>query len=237
MSGVRVTLSANAGVSLELGGYKVLVDAFHETAEPGFSSLTPELESRIMSSTEFSDPDCICYTHCHADHWSHRLTSAALERWSAAQLFLPEEKFPGQITVSGGEFRWSKCDLNLRFLRLPHEGGQYAGVAHYGLIVSVPGCNVLLSGDCAVAAPELAEAMRDTHIDLAIMDFPWACLKKGKQYLESVLKPDRLLLYHLPFAEDDMLRYREAAALAQKKSPVADTRLLWNPLQTEIYEW
>lgn len=232
MPKVKVTLSANAGVSLEIGGYKVLVDAFHETGESGFSTLSPELAQKVLNSDVFSDPDCICYTHCHGDHYSRRLTVQARERWPRVELLLPEEEFSNQITVTGSQFRWRKGDLTLRFIRLPHEGVQYVNVPHYGLIVSIPGCNVLLSGDCAVAAPELAQAVENTPIDLAIMDFPWASLKKGKQFLESLLKPEHLLLYHLPFAGDDKLRYREAAALAQKKSPVADTRLLWNPLQT-----
>lgn len=237
MPKVRLTLSANAGVSLEIGGYKVLVDTYHEAAESGFSALSPVLAQRVLNSDRFLDPDCICYTHCHGDHYSRRLTALAREHWPKAKLLLPEAEFADQITVSGNRFSWRKGDLVLRFIKLPHEGAQYAGVKHYGLIVSIPGFRVLLSGDCAVAAPELAGALEGERIDLAVMDFPWASLKKGKQFLETVIRPGHLLLYHLPFAEDDLNGYREAAALAQKKSPVADTRLLWNPLQTEIYEW
>ena len=40
---IRVTLSANAGVSVELGGVRIWIDALHDTRVPGFSTLDSHL--------------------------------------------------------------------------------------------------------------------------------------------------------------------------------------------------
>ena len=63
---IRVTLSANAGVSVELGGVRIWIDALHDTRVPGFSTLDSHLLQRLWSEAAFQSPDAIVsvsYTH------------------------------------------------------------------------------------------------------------------------------------------------------------------------------
>lgn len=234
MPRVRVTLSANAGVSVDICGHRVWVDALHEIKQPTFSALTPALQSRMLRCEAFFKPEYICFTHCHEDHYSHRLTAVAKAMWPEANLCLPEPEFEDQIRVTGDKQLIEADGLTIRFVRLPHEGVEYADVNHYGVILNAGGCNVVIAGDCAVASQELAEAVRDISVDLAILNFPWATLGKGKKFLSQTLQANHILLCHLPFAEDDVCGYRASASRAVRTlSEQMDIRILSEPLQME----
>ena len=234
MPRVKVTLSANAGIAIEINGRRIWVDALHEDKQVNFSGLTPALQREMLRCEAFFRPDYICFTHCHKDHYSRRLTAAAKAMWPEAKLCLPEPEFEDQILVTGEEYCQTDHDLTIRFVRLPHEGSEYRDVNHYGLFIRADGCNILISGDCAVAAPELVEAMGSLPVDLAILDFPWITLGKGRTCVTQTLRPSHILLYHLPFSEDDCCGYRTSAnRAAGLLSEQMDIRLLREPLQAE----
>lgn len=231
---VKITLSANAGIAVDTGGKRIWIDALHEDRQPGFSALTQPLQKQMLRNEAFFDPDFICYTHCHPDHYSRWLTELAKKMWPRAKLLLPEPEFDGQILVTGERYEVEDEKLRLRFIRLPHEGAQYANVKHYGLILTVGGKNILVAGDCATASPELAKAVTDTPIDLAILNFPWITLAKGREFVQNILKPRHVLVCHLPFAEDDNAGYRRSAEKsARTLRETMDIRLLWEPWQEE----
>ena len=233
MEKMTVTLSANAGVAISVAGKRIWVDALHSKKVPSFSTVSPELLAKLLNAPEFEAPDAICYTHCHPDHFSREQTLQALERWPKSKLFLPQRQFPAQQLVEGECPEFPLGDVTLRFLRLPHEGAQYADTIHYGLLILSPQGNVLISGDCAVAAPELLEAVSGIQVDVAILDFPWLTLNRGRVALES-LNAKQILLYHLPFPEDDENGFLASAARAAERWEKGNAKLLCTPLQTEL---
>lgn len=230
MSAPAVTLTANAGAVLEWNGRVIWVDALHDTPVPGFSSVSPALWARMREV--LPPPDLLCFTHCHPDHYSPRLTAEALALWPAALPALPRRDFPRQILLSGEEARLSAGGMTLRFLRLPHEGPE--NVPLYGLLLSDGAYRILIAGDCEAACPALTRRLEGLSVDLAILNFPWLTLRKGRQYLEEVLRPRHLLLCHLPFCQDDANGWLDAARRAAAGSSLPDVRLLARPLQREV---
>lgn len=229
---VTVTLSANAGVAIHVGGYRIWVDALHTQKQRGFSAVDIPLQKRMLQCAAFAEPDLILCTHCHPDHYSDTLTKEAKKLWPDAEVVLPELRFERQIQIKGEEFFHSLGDLSLRFIRLPHDGQQYADCVHYGLLMTIGGKTILLPGDCRTGAVELGKAIGRIRIDLALLNFPWLTLSKGRAFVDTVMKPSQILLYHLPFAEDDCLNYRDAAMKAVQKLDNGNVQLLWEPLQT-----
>ncbi|MBQ9930599.1 MAG: MBL fold metallo-hydrolase [Oscillospiraceae bacterium] len=217
---VQVTLSANAGVSIQLGSRRIWVDALHEIKQPGFSAVSAALFEKLLVSDAFQAPDYICVTHDHPDHYSQRMVSRACGIWPEAKLCIPQ---PGNVRDG---------DLTMEFIRLPHEGAQYADVEHYGIFITAGGKHILLPGDCEVAAPALLQAAGERKIDLAILNFPWVTLARGRAFLQK-LKPGHILLCHLPFAADDVNGFRESAGRNAHLLPDMDVRLLCDPMQTE----
>lgn len=230
-----IALSANAGVSITLGGLRVLADALHTEKTGGFSAVSPERWEAMRTLPSFQNPDFIFFTHCHPDHYSKALTQEAKRLWPAAGLILPEQEFEEQHLLAGREAAFSHKGVSFRFLRLPHEGGVYAEVPHYGLLLSHEGFQVLLTGDCEVASPALKEALRGNPPDLALLDFPWITLSRGRAFLRDVLRLKHLLVCHLPFPQDDIYGYRGAAEKYLKRVECPDVRLLGEPFQVESY--
>lgn len=236
MPPIKVTLSANAGVCVSVDNHNIWVDALHRKKQASFSTVTPELQKKMLTCEAFFHPEHICYTHCHGDHYSKELTQAAKSLWPEAKLYLPEPEFAEQFLIEGDVCTFSQSNLTLQFIKLPHEGAQYADVKHYGLIISAGDCRILIAGDCATASPALAKALGGMSVHLAILDFPWATLRKGRAFLTDTLNAKHILLCHLPFAQDDTQGYRLAATqAAQALKHRLEIRLLLEPLQTEEY--
>ncbi len=228
---IKITLSANAGAAVHLGGKRIWVDALHDRKQPSFSTVDIPLQQEMYHCEAFAAPDYICYTHCHGDHFSEPLTAAAKRLWPKARIVLPEMVFEEQILVTGENFVISDYDLCMRFFRLPHEGEQYRDVVHYGILISCAGKNILLPGDCQVASPELGELISSTRIDLALLNFPWITLSRGKRFLQEYLSGAQLAVYHLPFARDDISHYRAAVDRAVRSVPERNVWILQEPLQ------
>ncbi len=229
---VTVTLSANAGVAIHVQGWRIWVDALHRDRQPGFSAVDVPLQKKMLESSAFSDPDWILFTHCHPDHYSRDLTAAAQRLWENTKIAIPQQCLSDQILVAGEEFLLSDDELTLRFFHLPHEGEQYAGCIHYGILITIAGKRILLPGDCRTAAPELACALGGERVDLALLNFPWLTLKRGQSFIKEYLSSAKLLLYHLPFAPDDQYGYRDGAQRALHQAKDLPALLLCEPLQT-----
>jgi len=231
----QLTLSANAGVSLELSRARLWSDVLHDKKVSGFSVVTPALWEALQKNEHFTEPDLLFYTHCHPDHYARGLTAQARALWPRAGLILPEQEFDDQILLSGKRCRLSFPGLSLEFGRLTHEGEPYAEVPNYGCVIDDGGFRILIAGDCAVANPELADLIGQTSIDLALLNFPWATLRRGRDFICQQIRPKHLVLYHLPFAPDNRWGYRESAArAADSLRDIPDVRILQDALQTEI---
>lgn len=232
MPSCQITLSANAGIALSFGGIRLWIDALHDEKVPGFSTVTPELWAAMRTHPAFAAPDLLFFTHCHPDHFSRRMAREALDLWPQAKLILPEDHFPGQALLSGRRERVRLPDLTLDFIRLTHEGPRYADKPHYGCILESGGFRILIAGDCKLCAPELTEFLKeDGAIDLAVLNFPWLTLPRGRRFVETVIRPKTLAVCHLPFAEDDVYGYRAAAAKAAPLLADTEVCLLREPLR------
>lgn len=252
VSTALVALSANAGISLTFGGKRIWIDALHKVppgGPDGYSHVTQDMWDRMRSDSAFIDPDVICFTHFHDDHCSQEMAAQALHVFRNTELILPGQpqtpgSFPAAMVLSGHQVVIRSDDLTLRFIRLPHEGAQYRNVAMYGLVISSPDKTILVGSDCETASPRLADFLRnelkETRIDLAILPFPWLTLRKGRAFLEQNIRPAHLILYHIPFEEDDINGYRDAvhrstaSFLQTHGSDHMDVRLLEDPLQAEL---
>ena len=226
------TLSVNAGLALRSEDLCVWIDALHDEKVPDFSTMTPERQEALFASPAFRDPDLICFTHCHPDHYSRTLCARAERTYPDARVALPEPWRPEQIRLSGTETLLTVKGRLFCFRRLTHEGEQYALVPHYGLMIEDEGDRLLVLGDCALQSPEVREWTAGLQIDTAVVTFPWITLPRGRAFLTGELRPRQLVVYHLPLAEDDVYGYRKAA----RKAADALTRFDSVQLLTEAFQ-
>ncbi len=233
MPSCKLTFIANAGVVMELDGFRVWVDALNAPA-PGFSHVTDGMWARMKQEASLRPPDALFFTHSHPDHFSQKLAQEALARWPEAKLIMPENPFAGQIDLTGEQTRLTVKGADMRFHYLPHLGGHSNRIPHYGCVVERGGARVLFTGDSVGAGHALKALLDDRPVDVAVMAFPWIVTQGGRNTIERFIRPAHVAVVHIPFSADDTDGLRESAVSA---GPLlkTDTRLLLEPFQTEAF--
>ena len=230
----KITAGVNAGIVCNIGGHRIWCDVLHDENVPGLSSVTPDRMKMLLSDEAFDAPELVFYTHCHPDHYSEKMTKEVLGRYTGCYQALPERKTQAQVLISGEKQRIKLSDITIEFVRLTHEGRQYGNVPHYGCMISCRGRNIFIAGDCAIALPALAEYLAEKSIDAAVMPFPWITLPKGRSFVEEYIRPEQLIINHLPLEPDDVYGYRKAAMDAAYKVNVPEITLFTNMLQAAV---
>lgn len=230
-----ITSGVNAGTACNIGGHRILCDVFHDEKIPGLSSVTADRLTKLLSDEAFAGPELMFYTHCHPDHYSYEMTNAVLKHYPGCYQALPEKKNEVQLLISGEYQKLKIYDITLEFIKLPHEGRQYKQVAHYGCIIACETKRLLIVGDCEMASDRLAHMIEGKEIYAAIMPFPWITLPKGRMFIEKYIKPEHLIINHLPLEEDDIYGYRKAALDSAAEINVPELTIFTDILQhTEI---
>ena len=237
MQHCKLTLICNAGIVLELGRTVIWSDVLHDDKAPRFSTVTPELADKVIDGGVVPTPDLLLYSHCHRDHYSQGLTERALAKWPDAQLVLPREDFPGrQLLLDGDGCEWTLQGLKFRFGKLTHQGADFAHIPNYGTIINAGGFRILMAGDCTIEDDDLEQFVHGEHIDLALLGFPFVSRPQGREIIDEIICPDRLVICHLPFWEDNWAGLREHYATgAAYIRNIPDVRFLWEPFQTMIF--
>lgn len=239
-----ITLSANAGISVCMDDTIILVDALHNTGVQGYSTLNRQRLNKMRESEAFQNPAALVFTHCHEDHFSRELAEEAMQIWPHAELVLPEYCIDGQILLKQGVEKLRIGGLSISMLRIRHEGAQNEDVPNYACVISRAdgNYNILVLGDAELGNEMLLHRLEEAgicyreDIDIAVVDFPWICVSKGRRIIDDILKPEHLVAYHIPFEEDDIYRYRSITRRAAVKvKNIPDIRIMDEFLQTEFF--
>ncbi len=228
-----ITLSANAGLSIQTAGSNILVDAFHDEKVNEFSTITTDIYEGMKQMPEFTEPDILIFTHKHRDHYSRRMTDEMLAGRDIPVIFPEEMDVPGiHVTGKAGE------ETEIRFFQLPHDGTGYEHIKQYALLIENEEGRILVGGDTKVGCREMDYLVMNRDIDVAILDFPWTTLKSGRDAICEFVQPKYLAVVHLPFEDDDFSGFRPATkkGVADIKDSIGyslDVRIMSEPLQHE----
>ena len=250
-----ITLSANAGISINLCGTRIWVDALHNVKVKDYSTLDDLMLRKMEHSEAFGmAPDALIYTHCHEDHFSAELAEKVLTERPDVIAVIPEHHLSRQILAEGNRTEFDVGMLRVILIRLPHEGEEYRDIQNYGCLIiphdevcSNKGICILILGDSELGCSELTEHLAregfslcggpGRKVDAVIADFPWGAVRRGRDPIEKLIRPDHLMLYHLPFEEDDERGYRSMIRrVISRNHNIPDIRILDEFLQTEIIQ-
>ena len=208
---MTIPCTVNAGLSIACGSLKLLVDPFPTERVGVFSSLTEDMLAQALDAPAFQAPDLVFITHTHRDHYNAAVMQRFLTRWPAARIIMPDNPFPqGLLLNAPCTLRWNGA--RLRFFPLTHQGAEYTGTAHFGLLLTLDGTTLLLVGDGIVAGESLAGILAEETVDIAVLPFPWVSLQRGVAFVDRVIRPKHILVNHLPLPASDVFHYAESAA-------------------------
>ena len=240
MQEIKFALSANAGLAITFPTALIWIDAIHIKKAPIYSTVTPEIWEHMLHDPDyvgasFSGPDAIAATHCHIDHFTSEITREARSLWPSAKIVLPEKYFDDQVYISSSGMYVDINGVTIHYIKTRHSTKHFHDKNHYSLLINAGGTRIFMPADASLTDPVMHYYALNTDIDIAIVDFTWLLLGKGRSLIENDIRPKHLLVYHLPFEADDPSNYRmqvrESAPLL--KSP-EDVRIFSEPFQKEI---
>ncbi len=249
---VSITLIANAGVLVKYRGIRFLIDGLYYDNEYGFSNIPEQLLKKIISGKdEFKDIDYLIFTHNHQDHFSAEYTMEYLKNNDIACIFMPSDKSNAIIELQN----YLKDNyIAYRFLKIPigdsycyrvngyisitifntcHMGEQYRSVENYCFLLSLGTKNILFTADADYTLSYFKGPLSGVDVDTVFINPLFFNNKAGRNVIEQVIRPNKVVIYHIPFPEDEKLRLHKIVErdMIRYKSDFYDVLALWNAEQ------
>lgn len=217
---------ANAGFMVTDGKIKILIDAVHTEQALNFSPIPERIMNKIIrDEEEFSGVDYMIFTHVHKDHCN--LKKLCEVQNPKTKIILPEldeksnQTFKDEITELSNPILYLKAgygetieiadkNLLIKAVRTYHDGENFSdSVMHYSYLICLNGQQILFMGDAESGNPKIVQALKNEKIDAVCANFTEISQEKGRDIINTILKPQLVVACHLPLQEHDKYHYRE----------------------------
>lgn len=238
----KITYTTNAGILIENENIKIMIDGIHSKKVPGFSAV-PDilLEKMINGRDNFKDIDYLLFTHYHYDHLDFKVLNKYLEKNISQAVILPDEKSKDienfiinkhatckkKILLNSEHYVMKEIrldDIRIQYFKSFHDGKEFLDVQNYSYILHIGNKTFLHIGDTEINKENL-EILKDVNIDFAFLNFPFLSLPRGRRIINDIIKPEKLIIFHLPLEKDDEFGYRNNAlkCYERNKSNIPET--------------
>lgn len=227
---IEIHFLANSGVCICSENARFLVDAIY-SENAYFTQPLKEIQKAVFGmGSPYQHADYVLHTHRHIDHFHAAWVDEYALNNRVKQLFVPqsskildgrfEDPFPlrkaaekgvlQEVSLSLGQWETWQLENNYRvsYGRCPHlDASSYLGIMHCAVLLEV-GMNRFLFAADADCSQETAELFTQAGALKAIFVTPLFFLRpEGREMLRQ-MKPENVILYHIPFAEDDITGLR-----------------------------
>lgn len=200
----------NASLFFYDGTSGILVDGIHNGKKVGMSEMSGEWEHDLYEKTGvFGHTDALIFTHLHPDHFCEKEVNLYIAENSGAVRYAPhwEKSNVRKISVSGRMESIKVGNAQIITVKTIHDGEVYRADPHESLIIKLGLETFFVAGDAELFESDAGDVLQVVnHVDLAFVNLYQLGGKTGMEFLDR-LKPDRILLYHLPEPEDDEWNY------------------------------
>lgn len=238
---ITITLVANAGVLIEHNGTGLLVDGIHH--EPGhLFSRVAEQDLHLMRQGTgiFKNLTYLLFTHEHPDHFSPRYVLQLIHSRQIQGLFLPHTANGShelsllvqearnraiplwELGLSPGKTQQITLSYNLRVtvIGTRHMGPGYQTLRNDCFLITLAGKNILLTGDADHVREYFKKPLANVDLDVLFINPIFYHNLQGQKIIHEIFCPRHLVIYHMPFAQDDTERFssmvqRDVARLAR----------------------
>ncbi|NOT09619.1 MAG: MBL fold metallo-hydrolase [Gemmatimonadales bacterium] len=219
---LSIVFLANAGVLIEAGARKVLVDALYGEGLNYLRMVTPSVRERLEKALPpFDGAALILATHTHRDHFNAEAvagylraspttsfisTPEAAEAVSALQPPIAAGRIHASAPADSNYLAGSAPGVTVRVLGLPH-GPTSVPARNVGFLIAIGGFTVLHIGDTRVDAALLGR-LTAPAVDLAFIPYWYFLDPAGEEAVVRALPGAQIVLMHVPPTESDYVKSR-----------------------------
>ena len=216
-----VTYIANSGFMLSSGTTHVLIDALYLDADIWETPSKKIQKDMVKGAPPFKNISHMLVSHYHADHFDATLVSRFLVNNPKATLITnqqtdsvlqkiykmdPQLNRPEQIKITDaplfGAETYESGQLKVTSLAQRHMGLEDYKVESLGFLIELGGKKILHIGDADYTDENFAGFnLENEHIDIAFVHYWFLLDCEGRRILETYIKPDKIVLMHVPYDE------------------------------------
>lgn len=252
---LRVTLLANEGILLEFKNTKLLIDGIHDNESGMFSGLSKRVLADLLAGTSplFQNVNYVLFTHCHPDHFTAWSTEVFLRNRRVKGLFMPDRQTLEFMSLRQTALRQADQvwlldlplgtkkvvnlaeDVSLTVFRSNHAGKQYADIENFCYLLDFSGRKVFIIADAAYDSAYFAQMLAQETIEAAFVNPLFLNLPEGRAVITQALKPAKVIVYHIPFADRDVgFRRMVKKDIEKYQGSLPPIDVLWDELQEMI---
>ncbi|WP_300623765.1 MBL fold metallo-hydrolase [uncultured Megasphaera sp.] len=232
---MKCTLVGNAGIYLRDRKHSILIDSLY-----GGNEFFNQKPSEVCCAAEgkgnlFRNTDVLLFTHRHEDHFSSRYVNNYLKNNEVRHVYVPDvsgnqleyedtgiirttKEGVRVITVGqkGEAIFYDKIypDSWVIFFKTKHMGNALFDVPHYSIALVLNGSSYLFMGDTDWSYPvrNIRNMLSQTQLKSIFINPLSYADRRRRQWLRELGCP-QVLLYHIPFADDDVSGIRQLTNL------------------------
>ena len=257
MATVSIQLVANSGVLVQYRGLRFLIDGIYGN-NPYFTPPRKEIQKAVFGmNSPFRDVEFLLFTHRHTDHFSAVYADEYAANNRLRGLFVPragenpdsylEDRRPLPKAAAKGVLHEIHLQGEER-LCIPLADGcsatyicsrhldwrTYAAVEHCAVSLTLGGKQFLFAAD-ADGSQENREALCALGNLTAMFVTPLFFAHPDGRHLLEAVRPETTVLYHIPFAEDDVTSLRPMTERELQGTNSFQLKALTEPEQTLLF--
>ena len=224
---------------LHLFGEKtgIAVDGIFLDEEMGWSKMPPSLvEDMKKKKGIFEKCDGLVFTHYHTDHFNEEYVKMAMAWEESPMIYTPYYDYAPleHENLSGGIERFVMGEFEIYSIPSIHDGKGYEKEVHRSLLIVRGEEQFFIAGDAVLSEELLNQVLELSRGPVTAGFFNcYQILSISQNHFIPELGPERIMLYHLPFPEDDRFHYFDIARLAKRRYP----KTLPELIQLEPMSW
>ena len=201
---------SNAAVLLQYDGVKLLIDGLYRDNSGYFSQLPNAVwEGMQQGVGELAHIDYLLFTHSHADHYYEPYILQYLRKNKVKGYVLPcsTDSMCGCGAISFDAEKKAELEKGIvcRYLDIQHLDSHIYNVTNRCYLLKIRGKNILFLGDADYRMERFLE-LAEEEIDIVFVTPIFYNHPSGRKILQEVLHIRRIIVYHLPFPDEDVMQ-------------------------------
>ncbi len=216
--------AGNAGLFFYRNGTGILVDGIYDGGEVGMSPMPEQWKQDMLQCRGlFERTSGLIFTHLHPDHYNKALTEQYLAelKKQGKRIFCygPGWEYNNVTIKDLGDgmecFQIGTAEIITR--QTIHDGEIWRKDFHNSLLIKMGDESFFIAGDAELFETDADAFLQYTdEVQMAFVNLYQLNGKTGQDCLAKI-QPQRVMLYHLPYEEDDSYHYLQLSRQIVRK--------------------